>query len=282
MVRVDYSVRIDDIFNRGHAARPRECGGLLSVAEGFGARVILNVIPRRLIESPNEGGAMVAELRDALDRGHEVIQHGYDHCCGQCGASSHQTYCELLGRDQPLELMLRDIGKGKEMLEAAIGRRVVVYGPTGVDVHTEQLLHAVRLLGFVATTGVPTELHARMGLKVVPTGSDYAWGAKTEGEFGEATRELRGEFDAVVKSARESGEVGYFQILLHDPFTRASYEGGATLRYLREMLEYMKSVGGVELRNVISTDVLGMSAEDLKFGEPVYPKVHELAERQGS
>lgn len=267
-VRIDFTVRVDDIFNRGHPARPREVGGLLTLLERLGCRLILNVIPRRLIESPNVGGEMVRALQDAVARGHEVIQHGYDHCCSQCGDTGHQTWCPLLGRDQPLEPMIAEMRRGKEMLEAVIGKKVVVYGPTGVDLHTETLLTAVRRVGYPATTGQPTEWHARLGLRVVETGSDYVFGARTQAEWEDGEREAQAEFVAVAEQAKRAGTPGYFQLLLHDPFTRAAYGGGATLRYVERMVRWIQSYPGIEARNVVSLDVLEMTEADLAFGEP--------------
>lgn len=279
-VRIDFTVRVDDIFNRGHPARPREIAGLLTVLERLGCRLILNVIPRRLIESPNVGGEMVRALQDAVARGHEVIQHGYDHCCSQCGDTGHQTWCPLLGRDQPLEPMIAEMRRGKEMLEAVIGRKVLVYGPTGVDLHTETLLTAVRRVGYPATTGQPTEWHARLGLKVVETGSDYVFGAKTDAEWAEGEREAWAEFEAVVKRARETvggtNRVGgYFQLLLHDPFTRAAYENGATLRYVERMVRRIQTYPAIKARNVVSLDVLGLTESDTTFGEPDNPTLYK-------
>jgi peptidoglycan/xylan/chitin deacetylase (PgdA/CDA1 family) len=275
-----FTLRVDDLFNRGSPLRPRTISALLDTAEKHHYRVILNVIPRRLIESPNENGDMVKELRSALDRGHEIIQHGYDHCCSQCGDSGHQTYCPLLQREQPIEGMLRDIRLGKEILEAAIGRKVFCYGPTGVDLHTTQLLTVVKQLGYISTTGQETPDHIRLGLKVVTTGEDYAFGAKTPEDFAAALKDLKTEFDDEVKKMRATKKDGYFQILLHDPFTRPTYQDGATLKYLETMLQYMESKAqseGFELKNVLSRDVLGLTDEDLKLPEPKYPDLFKRA-----
>lgn len=281
-----FTLRVDDLFNRGSPLRPRTISALLDVAERHHYRVILNVIPRRLIESPNEGGEMVRELRAALDRGHEIIQHGYDHCCSQCGDTGHQTYCPLLQREQPIEGMLRDIRLGKEMLEAAIGRKVFCYGPTGVDLHTTQLLTVVKQLGYISTTGQETPDHVRLGLRVVPTGEDYAFGAKTPEEFAEAIKQLKAEFEDEVKRMRAAAKSGagnsqgYFQILLHEPFTRPNYENGAMLQYLETMLNYIEARSreeGIELRNVLSRDYLGLTDEDLKLPEPKYSDLYKRA-----
>jgi hypothetical protein len=263
MVLIQFTLRVDDIFNRGSPVRPRTILPLLDLCERLNSRLILNVIPRRLIEPPNLDGAMVRELLEAVQRGHEIIQHGYDHCCSQCGDTGHQTWCTKFNREQNREQELIQMQRGKEMLEAAVGRRVFVYGPTGVDLHTPQLLSVVKELGFLATTGTPTADHAEIGLKVVPTGSDYAFAARAGEEFAKALSELKAEFDRVLQSAVESNHPGYFQILLHDPFTRSGYENGATLDYVMQMLEYMNTRPGVSLRNVVSRDVLGLNDRDL-------------------
>jgi peptidoglycan/xylan/chitin deacetylase (PgdA/CDA1 family) len=262
---VEFTLRVDDIFNRGSPVRPRSLSPLLELAEQYQSRVILNVIPRRLIESTNQNGAMVRELLVAIERGHEVIQHGYDHCCSQCGETGHQTYCTRFNREQPVEFERQELKRGKEMLEAAIGQRVFVYGPTGTDLHTTQLLSVVKELGFLATTGIPTDEHARIGLPVVPTGCDYAFAARTDQDFEEALAILKAEFDQISLNAQNTGKTGYFQILLHDPFIRSGYENGATLQYVKDILNHMTMQNDVTVKNILSRDVLGLTGKDLSL-----------------
>ncbi len=261
---LELSIRIDDIFNRGHPARPRSLGPVLDLVESYGFRLILNVIPRRLIESPNQDGAMVRELHAAIGRGHEIIQHGYDHTCRQCGATSHQTYCSKLNRQQPVDEMLSDIQRGKEMLEAAIGQRVYVYGPTGSDPHTTALLNVVKQLGYLAITGETTDDNARLNLPALGGGSDYAFGCTSKSEFDRALQDLISEFDQTLSIEKRLGQAR-FHILLHDPGIRSGYENGATLDYLRRGLDYITRRSDVRIENRLSRDVLGLDKDQLRL-----------------
>lgn len=249
---VDVTVRIDDVFMRESDLEPMSVMPFLDIAERHGARVILNVIPNRLTQSPEADGAMSRELREALARGHEVTQHGFDHACSRCDDTGHEFYCATY--DEPIDpaRVKQDIAEGKSLLEAATGRPVQVYGGVGADIYNDDLYAALQSLGYPGVTGTPVPDHARFGLVCIPTGSDYAWALEDEAGLREALAEMQTDFHTAVATT------GYFQLNFHDHFIRPGWSDGITLRFLDEALTWLNTQDDASVRFIISEDRLAV------------------------
>jgi hypothetical protein len=258
---VEVTVRIDDVFMRESDLEPMSLTPFLDVAERHGATVIVAVIPNRLNQSPNENGAMAAELRAAIARGHEVTQHGFDHSCPQCGDTGHEFTCRETGEALDAERMQEMIAEGKRLIEEAIDRRVYVYGGVGTDRYSPEMYASLEKLGFPGVTGTPVAEHARHGLTCVPTGSDYTWALKSEEELAAALARMKRDFAAAVP---EDASTGYFQLNFHDHFIRTGWEDGITLRFLDEALTWLLTEQDLaEVRLIDSRDKLGLREADL-------------------
>lgn len=240
-------IRVDDIFSMNSPIRPIENDEFLKAAEKHGARVVFAAIPNRLLQPVNENGLMTRALLDYRDRGHQIIQHGYNHMCAYSGDTSREfsTTEALEALDQ--QHRIEKIMEGKRLLEAVLGEPVTGYcGPGGDDGDLlgidAPLLHEA---GFVWLKNAPAEkpIITGDGVASYPVMSDLSW-ALTEENYAERL-EMQKEYFR--KSVAEGGTAN---VKLHDPFTRAGYENGLVIRWFDEVLTWLESQPGWEIEYV--------------------------------
>ncbi len=236
--KVTIFIRVDDLFSINSPIRPMEIDGFLRVAENHGARVILATIPNRLLQEVNEDGAMSRALLDYADRGHQIIQHGYDHICQFTGSSQREFSTEeaLAGLTQ--EQRIARILEGRRLLEAVIGRKVTGYCGVGND---DEILMPVdapvmREHGYLWLKDAPSDtpiLHPGGGGSY-PVMEDHAW-QLTEENYEERLEAAKEYCRAAIAEGSTCG------LKFHDPFTREGYADGIVLRWLGDMLTWLES-----------------------------------------
>ncbi len=79
-----FIIRVDDVQSRNTTLVPRSINDFQNAVEARGGKVTWAVIPHRLIESQNYNGILSKELRNSINRGHEICMHGYNHICKRC------------------------------------------------------------------------------------------------------------------------------------------------------------------------------------------------------
>lgn len=230
-------IRVDDLFMLSSNIQPQEIDAFLDIAEKHGARTVLATIPRRLIQNPNHNGIMAEQILDYSLRGHEIAQHGYDHRCPFTGRSDHDLYTPDIDGYTREERFQR-IRKGRAMLEAAIGQRVVSYVAPGGDslYMPEEDVQKLYSMGFIDIPSADTdEDGSAFSYGLCPRGLDYTW-AMTEEDYEERLERAQKDFLDAVKTRSE------WSFLFHDHFTRAAYNDGIVLKWLDEFLSWLNSL----------------------------------------
>lgn len=236
--KVTVMIRVDDLFSINSPVKPVEIDGFLRVAEKHGARVILATIPNRLLQEVNEGGAMSRALLDYADRGHEIIQHGFNHICEFTGNTGREFSTDEALAGMTQQQRIERLLEGRRLLEAVIGRPVTAYCGVGSDDEIMMPLDAdvMREHGYFwlkDAPGLVPVFHPEGGGSY-PVMDDYAW-FLTEENYAE-------QLEAAKEYARlcvaEGNVVG---LKFHDPFTRAAYEDGLVLRWLDDILSWLEA-----------------------------------------
>lgn len=229
-------LRIDDIFMRESPIEPMECDSFLYVAEKHNARVMLAVIPGRLLQKVNAGGAMSEALIRYSRRGHQLVQHGYNHLSEATQSTDWEFYDPKAVKGFDFK-MKEKVAAGKQLIEAVIGTPVTSYVGPGND--NDSVLakdeDTYRAMGFSWLTNQNTmKPYIRNGKGYFFSLDDYAW-ALTEENYLQKLAEAQSAFLAAATQS------GYFGLLFHDHFTRAAYNHGITVRWLEEMLSWFDS-----------------------------------------
>ncbi len=230
-------IRVDDLFMLNTDIQPQEMDAFLDVAEKHGARTILATIPRRLIQKPNQNGKMAEQIRDYRRRGHQIAQHGYDHRCPFTGRSDHDLYTpDIDGYTR--EERFEKIRKGRMMLEAATGKKVVSYVAPGGDslYMPEKDVQKLYRMGFIDVPSADTaEDGSEFSYGLCPRGLDYTW-AITDKDFEERLERAKKDFLAAAETRTE------WSFLFHDHFTRKAYNDGIVLKWFDEFLSWLNSL----------------------------------------
>ena len=245
-------IRVDDIFSISSQVAPMEIDAFLGAAEKHGARVVLAAIPARLIQKTNRGATMTLQLQSFVRRGHQIAQHGYDHRCPFTGTTDNEFYTPGIKghtRDERIAKIL----EGRRLLEAAIGQRVACYVPPGGDGDhmaddTPLLLRAGYIESPQTTVtavagsadGQTTTVTGGYGIRM--PGSEFTWGL-TPDRYADAMARAKADFELAVREGR-----GEWQLKFHDPFTRAAYGNGITVRWLDEFLSWLDARPDVRVR----------------------------------
>lgn len=249
-----FVIRIDDILSRS-VIEPRDIRTIEEVAEGRGARLTWAVIPHRLIEPQNADGTLANELAETTARGHEVALHGYLHICDRCGQSSHEMYCSR--DDVPFTLAQQSklIDDGHELLVdlASVSPRAFVppghvYDQTTLDVLADRGYDVFSVPGHHAD-------HIHPGVFNVEPSYEYTWALRPDS--------YRDALTSALADIREAD--GYFQLLMHDPFTRPGYENGLTLQWMGELLDSLN----LEYAGVIRYETLSGAADEIRSRQTV-------------
>lgn len=228
-------VGVDDIFMLESDILPQEIDSFLAVAERYDVRVNLAVIPKRLLQVTNQDGEMARKLREFHQRGHQILQHGYNHRCAFTQATNWEFHNPEVREGYTREEIARQVGKGKKLLEEAVGAEVSTYVGPGFDNRSilEGYEALYRDLGFIMLRDPDaTEMH-RSGGKGYYIGSrDYAWGLN-ESIYDERLERAKRSFLETVETA------GQWGFSFHDHFTRYGWNEGITIRWFEELLQWL-------------------------------------------
>lgn len=229
--------RVDDVFMLESEFLPQEIDSFLAVADQYQARVMLATIPNRLRQLPNQDNRMAHELRLFHARGHQVIQHGFDHRCIFTQSTSWEFHNPDVDAGHTAESMVASLSEGKDLLEAAIGAEISTYVGPGYDndfvVQDHEQLYRNELGFTVLTNQNTTEMYQQDGETYFFSLSDYAW-ALSESNYNEKMEEVKRSFDQAVQENRT-----HWGILFHDHFTRYAWGDGITIRWFDELLNWL-------------------------------------------
>ena len=254
---VRVALRVDEVFMNDTRVQPQEIDSFLAVAERFGARVELSVIPARLTSARNADGRMAAFLREDLRRGHGVSQHGYTHRHAPTGGTGGEFMDPNTGQWLPDDTIRAQIARGRAVLEAATGVRPGKYVGVGTDRQMEPpSLRVLRGLGFRVVTNPdvarPTTTDS---LSYVPDLTDYTW-ALDAATYDSTLDAARADFATALALPRRPGEAAYFAVGFHDHFTRWGWERGLVARWLGDLLAWMERQPGVRIEYVLGEDTV--------------------------
>jgi peptidoglycan/xylan/chitin deacetylase (PgdA/CDA1 family) len=230
-------LRVDDVFMHDTDIQPQEIDSFMAVADRWGAKVELSVIPQRLTAANNSDGRMAASLRGYLARGHDVSQHGLNHRNTQTGDTGSEFYDPETGTWAPADTIFAHLARGKRVLEEETGAEIIRYVSPGRDPQlAPENLVAMRALGIRWLTHdslrVPTFTDS---LNYVPSATDYTW-AVTPDTYAAALDQAKAD----VQQTIERGD-GFFMAIFHDHFTRHAWHDGLTARWLDDLLAFIAS-----------------------------------------
>jgi hypothetical protein len=245
--KIDVFIRVDDLFSKNSPVRPMEMDEFLKIAEKHGAHVTIAAIPNRLLQPVNENGHMTQALLDYASRGHQIIQHGFDHQCAFSGDTGREFSTPEAMANLTQEQRVEKILEGRQLLEAVLGRPMTAYCGPGAD-DTDLLAMDAPLLrekGYTWLKDAPEEALVMLpeGGGSYPIGQDFAWGL-TEENYQER---LEGVQEYCRRTAAAGGTCC---VKFHDPFTRAGYENGIVLRWTEEVLTWLESQSEWEIQYV--------------------------------
>jgi predicted deacetylase len=232
-------LRVDDVLSRNTTILPRSIAPFQSAVEQRGGKVTWLVIPHRLIETANNNGVLVRELKQSVSQGHEVAQHGYNHICFICGQSGHEMWCTtrplLYGEQNSL------VADGKKLLQDSIGITPTLFVSPG---HNEDTTTYRSLLdnGFewISTTK-DTRKNIYGSLFNLPSDAEYTW-AMTESNY-------RLQLTLALSNIRTTGvQQGCYTVLFHDYFIRQGYENGIVIRWVGELLDSLNLQYGADVQ----------------------------------
>jgi peptidoglycan/xylan/chitin deacetylase (PgdA/CDA1 family) len=233
-------IRVDDVLSRSSVS-PRSLVPFESAVEARGGKVTWAVIPHRLIESQNRDGALAAELRQTISRGHEVSLHGYSHICQRCGLSSHEMWCLTHQSAFTYDQQAKLIDDGLAILEREVGVRPTSFVPPGY--HADSTTYRVlgdQGMAWISTAGADgAGLHPSVFNLV--RSEDFNW-AIDAGTYQQRLAEVLDDVRA------RGAEQGYYVLVLHDPFTRPGYANGLTMQWIGDVLDALNVEHGGRVR----------------------------------
>lgn len=232
-------LRVDDVLSRNTTILPRSIAPFQNAVEQRGGKVTWLVIPHRLIETANNNGVLVRELKQSVSQGHEVAQHGYNHICFICGQSGHEMWCTT----RPLQYGEQNtlVADGKKLLQDSIGITPTLFVSPG---HNEDTTTYRTLLdnGFewISTTK-DTRKNIYGSLFNLPSDAEYTW-AMTESNY-------RPQLTSALSKIRTTGvQQGCYTVLFHDYFIRQGYENGIVVRWVGELLDSLNLEYGADVQ----------------------------------
>lgn len=249
-------IRVDDVFMLESDKKPMEIDAFLRVAERHGAKVMLAAIPNRLLQRTNAGGVMTSEVLAASSRGHQVVQHGFDHRCAFTGATGREFSTTAALTRMTQDERIAKILQGRTLLQAVTGKPVTSFVFPGDDgsVLLERDTERLRAAGFTWVRGLKHEFtEIRDGQGTFPWMDDYTWGL-TEENYAAALKKAQYNFRAMTVNGDEWG------MLFHDHFTRQAYNNGIVLKWLEEMLTWIDAQPEVSIRYMTLDDLMAAQA----------------------
>ncbi len=250
---VEVVVRVDDVFMYESPLKPASILPLADLCEKHGAKLTLLVIPHRLLQSVNADGTMSAELIRLADRGHEIAQHGFDHRDARDGSTGREYDSPTFGIAS-YAVQSAEIPLGKKLLEAVVGRPVLLYSGAGTDYHDSVTVRVLREAGFryIGHSDLPMPYRDK-GFINVPIADDYTW-ALTDSLYAPMLDSAKARF------RQDADRYGYASIFAHDHFTRTAYRDGITLRFIDELLTWIDRQPGYRVTYVTQSEA-GRRAE---------------------
>ncbi len=250
-----FLIRVDDIYFRSASYQnmsvPHNFTDFQSAVEEFGAKVTWGVIPHRLIEPLNATGHMTRDLRASVARGHEVSVHGYTHICPlNCNESpwGHEMYCPTLNHHFTFEEQAALIGKSMTLLRDSLDivpTSFIAPGHNLDDTTYEVLvdfdLFAISNYRHDSDDSYPKKVIP--GLVDVPVHAEFTW-ALTPTNYNSSLSQA-------IADVKERGEAdGFYNIMLHDPFTRPGYYDGLVIDWMTDLLDALTSYYGDRIQFV--------------------------------
>ncbi len=248
-----FLIRVDDIYFRAESYQgmhmPHNFTDFQSAVEEFGAKVTWGVIPHRLIEPLNATGHMARDLRESAARGHEVSVHGYTHICPlNCERSpyGHEMYCPTRNHHFTFEEQSALLGKSMKLLRDSLDIVPTSFIAPGhhLDATTNEVLvdldlSAVSNYRHGTDGSYPGKVIP--GLVDVPVHGEFTW-ALTPANY-------NSELTQAIADVKERGEAdGYYNLMLHDPFTRPGYYDGLVIDWMTDLLDTLTSYYGDRIR----------------------------------
>jgi len=224
-----FVVRIDDILSRNTTILPRSIRPLQDTLASRGAVATWGFMPHRLFESANADGNLKNELIETHRLGHEVSQHGYIHICQICGQSSHEMYCTYYNRPLSNEQQEKLIIDGVQIMMDSLGFKPTSFIPPG-HVFEQTTWSVLERLGFPVISTASTSGFVYETLYNLPITAEYTWALSPEcyeSKLSEVLEDIE----------TERKQVGYYSLMMHDPFIRLGYQDGITLRWMAELLD---------------------------------------------
>ena len=233
---IEVFIRVDDVFMLESDILPQEIDHFINIAEKHDAHVMLATIPRRLEQVTNYQGMMGEKLKEFARRGHQIVQHGYDHRSPFTQTTSWEFYEPDVEGYTKAE-MVEKISRGKFLLEQAIGQEVTAYVGAGYDNNYVMKRDEKRMrdMGFTWITDPEAkEPYIKNGKPYFISIEDFAW-ALTDSTYEASLNEAKNDF----KEAIRTGDIWGF--LFHDHFTRKAYNNAITLRWFDELLTWLEN-----------------------------------------
>jgi predicted deacetylase len=247
---------------------PKSIVPFQTAVEQRGGKVTWAVIPHRLIESQNNDGNLVKELKQTVTGGHEIAMHGYNHICPKCTQSSHEMFCVTYTTSLPYSQQLGLVNDGLKLLKDSLNSVPKLFVPPGhyADTITYQAL-IDKNFEFLSSTG-GTKRYIYKNLYNLQQNNEYTWQLMPAA--------YQQNLKNALKDVRTFGKTnGYYCILLHDPFIRSGYNGGLVITWINELLDSLN----LEYGTKIKYRTLSQAAKSFKdIGTSVDEQVNSVPE----
>ncbi len=252
-------IRVDDIFMKESHIQPQEINAFLDIAEKHNAHIILATIPNRLLQPPNKDGKMTKQLISYAERGHQIVQHGFDHRCPFTKTTDWEFYTpDIKGYTD--DQIIAKISEGKHLLEAVIGKKITNYVGPGLDNNfaLEKNEIELRELGFLwLTDPKTTKPYFDNDKAYFFSLNEYAW-ALTDENYKKNMNEAKEYFKETINKQ------DYFGFLFHDHFTRKNYNNGITLKWFDEFMTWMESQPDIKIKYSTLDEYYSKNVSDFK------------------
>jgi predicted deacetylase len=245
--KIIVTIRIDDIQSRG-TQMPRSILPFAAMVSRHNAKITWAVIPHRLIESQNQDGVLVRELKQTLQQGHEIAQHGYNHICARCGQSGHEFYCFRDNIPFTYDEQRNLVDMGNMILMDSIGIKPKCFVPpgSGGDSTTFRVLDDFSF-PYLSSSWQQLAL-VRGSLFNIPSTAEYTW-YLTQTNYQESLNKALADIQSI------GAATGYFGLLIHDPFIREGYENGIVIHWLDEFLTALEQRYSSQLEFMTMSEV---------------------------
>ncbi len=250
-----FVIRVDDVQSRINW-EPRSIQAFQTAVESRSAKVSWAVIPHRLLESQNNDGALRGDLLNSIANGHEVIQHGYNHICPNCGQSSHEMYCSQFDVTLDDSVQVGLIQSGLTILQDSLNYTPTCFVPPGhvADFRTYEILNDCGF-EFLSTTD-PLYENTDHDLFNLPPNNEYTW-ALTLSNYAEKLQQALDDIELKASLGN------YYCLLLHDPFIREGYENGLVIEWTTELLDSLNARYALRIEYATLSEVCRIQSDPM-------------------